>query len=102
VTMVGHGVRLTISSLALCIASSAGAQGNLDQSKTADQLYASRFGVTNACQRFVTSRARSSYCISFGISSYLLIRRLGRAAAGDKFRGRETRCVAPAIVGWGL
>jgi cytochrome c553 len=41
VTMVGHGVRLTISSLALCIASSAGAQGNLDQSKTADQLYAS-------------------------------------------------------------
>jgi hypothetical protein len=41
VTMVGHGVRLTISSLALCVASSAGAQGNLDQSKTAAQLYAS-------------------------------------------------------------
>jgi mono/diheme cytochrome c family protein len=39
VTMLGHGVRL--SSLALCVASSAGAQGDLDQSKTAAQLYAS-------------------------------------------------------------
>ncbi len=39
--MTGHGVRLTISSLALCVASSAGAQGNLDQNKTAAQLYAS-------------------------------------------------------------
>jgi cytochrome c553 len=39
--MLGHGVRLMISSLALCVASSAGAQGNLDQSKTAAQLYAS-------------------------------------------------------------
>jgi len=38
---LSHGVRLTISSLALCVASSAGAQGNLDQSKTAAQLYAS-------------------------------------------------------------
>jgi hypothetical protein len=27
--MLRHGVRLTISSLALCVASSAGAQGNL-------------------------------------------------------------------------
>jgi cytochrome c553 len=41
VTMLRHGVRVTISSLALCVASSAGAQGNLDQSKTAAQLYAS-------------------------------------------------------------
>jgi hypothetical protein len=40
-TMLGHGFRLTISSLALCVASSAGAQGDLDQSKTAAQLYAS-------------------------------------------------------------
>ena len=39
--MLRHGVRVTISSLALCVASSAGAQGNLDQSKTAAQLYAS-------------------------------------------------------------
>jgi hypothetical protein len=31
VTMLRHGVRLTTSSLALCVASSAGAQGNLDQ-----------------------------------------------------------------------
>ena len=39
--MLSHGVRLTISCLALCVASSAGAQGNLDQGKTAAQLYAS-------------------------------------------------------------
>jgi len=41
VTMLRHVVRLTISSLALCVASSAGAQGNLDQGKTAAQFYAS-------------------------------------------------------------
>jgi cytochrome c553 len=39
--MLRHGVRVTISSLALCVASSAGAQGNLDQGKTAAELYAS-------------------------------------------------------------
>jgi len=39
--MLRHGVRVTISSLALCVASSAGAQGNLDLGKTAAQLYAS-------------------------------------------------------------
>ena len=35
------GIRLTVSSLVLCLASSAGAQENLDKNKTAAQLYAS-------------------------------------------------------------
>ena len=48
--MSGHGVRLTISSLALCVASSAGAQGNLDQSKTAAQLYASNCATCHKTQ----------------------------------------------------
>ena len=39
--MSGSGVRLGFSSLALAFASSAGAQGNLDQGKTGAQLYAS-------------------------------------------------------------
>jgi cytochrome c553 len=40
-TMLGRGVRLAIGSLTLCVASSAAAQGNLDQGKSAAQLYAS-------------------------------------------------------------
>ena len=35
------GIRLTVSSLVLCLASSAGAQGSLEKDKTAAQLYAS-------------------------------------------------------------
>jgi hypothetical protein len=38
--MPGRGVRLTFGLLALALASSAGAQGNLDQGRTAPQLYA--------------------------------------------------------------
>src|SRR5437868_13774110 len=40
-TMLDRGLRLAIGSLALCVASSARAQANLDQGKTAAQLYAS-------------------------------------------------------------
>src|SRR5215510_3277298 len=35
-----HGIKLTISSLALCFTISAAAQGSLEQGKTAAQLYA--------------------------------------------------------------
>src|SRR5262245_1548428 len=39
-TMSSQGLSLAIGSLALCVASSAGAQGNLERGKTAAQLYA--------------------------------------------------------------
>ena len=39
--MMLSGIRLTVSFLVLCLASSAGAQENLDKNKTAAQLYAS-------------------------------------------------------------
>jgi hypothetical protein len=39
--MVGRGIRLGFGFLALAVANSAEAQGNLDQGKTAAQLYAS-------------------------------------------------------------
>jgi hypothetical protein len=39
--MLGRGVPLAIGFLTLCVASSAEAQGNLDQGKTAAELYAS-------------------------------------------------------------
>jgi hypothetical protein len=38
--MLGRGVPLAIGLLTLCVASSAEAQGNLDQGKTAAELYA--------------------------------------------------------------
>jgi mono/diheme cytochrome c family protein len=40
-TMLSRGIQLAFGSLALCIASSAGAQENLDKNKTGAQLYAS-------------------------------------------------------------
>lgn len=40
-TILSRGIRLEIGTLALCVASSAGAQDNLEQSKTGAQLYAS-------------------------------------------------------------
>jgi hypothetical protein len=40
-TILSRGIRLAIGTLALCVASSAGAQNNLKQSKTGAQLYAS-------------------------------------------------------------
>jgi len=40
-TILSRGIRLAIGTLALCVASSAGAQNNLEQSKTGAQLYAS-------------------------------------------------------------
>jgi hypothetical protein len=40
-TILSRGIRLAIGTLALCVASSAGAQNNLEQRKTGAQLYAS-------------------------------------------------------------
>jgi mono/diheme cytochrome c family protein len=40
-TILSRGIRLAISALALCVASSAGAQENLDKGKTGAQIYAS-------------------------------------------------------------
>ena len=39
-TMFSRGIRLAIGSFALCVASPAGAQENLDKGKTAVQLFA--------------------------------------------------------------
>jgi len=66
VTMLGHGVRLTISSLALCVASSAGAQGNLDQGKTAAQLYASACATCHESPQSVSTTKRF-----FGLETFL-------------------------------
>jgi mono/diheme cytochrome c family protein len=40
-TILSRGIRLAIGALALCVASSAGAQENLDKGKTGAQIYAS-------------------------------------------------------------
>jgi hypothetical protein len=66
VTMLGHGVRLTIRSLALCVASSAGAQGNLDQGKTAAQLYASACATCHKSPQSVFTTKRF-----FGLETFL-------------------------------
>jgi hypothetical protein len=64
--MLDRGVRLVIGSLALCVASSAGAQGNLDQGKTAAQLYASDCAT---CHKSPQSVSNTKWL--FGLESFL-------------------------------
>lgn len=60
------GVRLAFGFLALAIAGSAEAQGNLDQGKTAAQLYASACAT---CHKSPQSVARTKWF--FGLESFL-------------------------------
>jgi hypothetical protein len=64
--MPGRGVRLTFGLLALALASSAGAQGNLDQGRTAPQLYASACAT---CHKSPQSVSKTKWF--FGLESFL-------------------------------
>ena len=66
VTMLGRSVRLAISSLVLCAASPAGSQGNLDQGKTAAQLYGSDCATCHKSPRSVSNTKWF-----FGLESFL-------------------------------
>ena len=64
--MLSGGMRLAIGSLTLCVASSAAAQGNLDQGKSAAQLY------TSACATCHKSPQSISYTKRLlGLESFL-------------------------------
>ena len=64
--MPGRGFRLTFGLLALAVASSAGAQGNLDQGRTAAQLYASACAT---CHKSPQSVSKTKWF--FGLESFL-------------------------------
>lgn len=64
--MLGRSVRLAISSLVLCAASPAGSQGNLDQGKTAAQLYGSDCATCHKSPRSVSNTKWF-----FGLESFL-------------------------------
>src|SRR5262249_57285043 len=61
-----HGTRLAVGSLALCFASSAGAQESLEQGKTAVQLYAANCASCHKSPQSVTKATGT-----FGLESYL-------------------------------
>jgi len=61
-----HGLGLAIGSLALCFASSAGAQGSLEEGKTAAQLYAANCASCHKSPQSVTKATGI-----FGLESYL-------------------------------
>src|SRR5262245_5309668 len=61
-----HGLGLAIGSLALCFASSAGAQGSLEEGKTAAQLYAANCA---SCHKSPQSMTKATG--TFGLESYL-------------------------------
>jgi len=65
-SMGGHGARLGVGFLALALAGSAGAQGNLDQGKTGAQLYASACAT---CHRSAQSVSKTKWF--FGFESFL-------------------------------
>jgi cytochrome c553 len=88
VTTLGHGVRLTISSLALCVASSAGAQGNLDQSKTAAQLYASNCTTCHESPQSVSNTKSLSKLESF-LSQHYTSNRESAANLAAYLKGQE-------------
>lgn len=64
--MLSRGIRLAFGALALCVASSAGAQENLDRGKTAAQLYASDCAICHKSPQSVT-KAKGE----FGLESFL-------------------------------
>ena len=64
--MSSRGIRLAIGSLALCFASSAGAQGSLEQGKTAAQLYAANCASCHKSPQSVTKATGI-----FGLESFL-------------------------------
>jgi hypothetical protein len=64
--MAGRGVRMAFGFLALAVASSAEAQGNLDQGKTAVQLYASDCAM---CHKSPQSVSNTKWF--FGLESFL-------------------------------
>ena len=74
------GIRLTVSSLVLCLASSAGAQENLDKNKTGAQLYASHCAachkspqsVTKTTADFVSEHYPVTPELAVTIATYLL------------------------------
>jgi cytochrome c553 len=90
--MTGHGVRLTISSLALCVASSAGAQGDLDQSKTAAQLYASNCAT---CHKSLASvrNTKSFFELKTFLSQHYTSNRETAANLAAYLKGQETQSV---------
>jgi len=60
------GIRLTVSSLALCVATSAAAQSSLDKGKTGAQLYASTCAGCHKSPQSVTKTT-----MVFGLDSFL-------------------------------
>ncbi len=64
--MSGWLVRLAVGSLALCVACAASAQGDLDQGKTAAQLYAADCAT---CHKSPQSVSTTKYF--FGLESFL-------------------------------
>jgi hypothetical protein len=60
------GIRLTVSSLALCVATSAAAQSSLDKGKTGAQLYASSCAGCHKSPQSVTKTT-----MVFGLESFL-------------------------------
>jgi cytochrome c553 len=86
--MLGPGVWLAIGSLALCVASSARAQGDLDQGKTAAQLYAAGCAT---CHKSLQSVSNTKWF--FGLRGSRL-RRLSHTA------GRLQQGFAPGEMGF--
>jgi mono/diheme cytochrome c family protein len=88
-TMLGRGVWLAIGSLTLCVASPAAAQGNLDQGKTAAQLYASACATCHKSPQSVSNTKRFLGLESF-LSQHYTSSRESAAILAAYLRGMQT------------
>jgi len=86
--MLRCGVRLTIGSLSLCVASSAIAQGNLDQGKTGAQLFASACATCHKSPQNV-SNTKSSFELESFLREHYTSSRESAAVLAAYLRGRE-------------
>src|SRR5262245_5311344 len=90
--MSSHGIRLAIGSLALCFASSAGAQGSLEQGKTGGQLYAANCASCHKSPQSVTKATGI-----FGLESFLRGQLHAQLSIGRDHR-RLSKWIGKAVV----
>ena len=93
--MLSRGIPLAVASLALCVASSAGAQENLDKNKTGAQLYASICADCHKSPQSVTTAPGIFGLESFLREHYTASKEAAAAVAGY-LRAMDTGPAGPA------
>jgi mono/diheme cytochrome c family protein len=93
-TILSRDIRLAIGTLALCVASSAGAQNNLEQSKTGAQLYASYCVACHKSSKSVT-KVRGGLVLETFVHEHYPITTESAAKIAAYLKGLEKQSAGP-------